>query len=100
MAEKVGIVLGRHPSKRFFKAPVGAVVVDAEKLSSVCPELTAAQMLEQFGCKEIILFACVFHNMCYSEHVETHFRRITVPVYQTIVGSGVNLPLKELKDYI
>lgn len=105
----VGIVVGSHPVAKHLKAPQGAAVVRVESMADFYHppgwrvEHVATHFLYELGCKEIILFACTFSDIrgnIEQKMVERIFRHFSVPVYQTLFGTPVKLPVLPITEFV
>lgn len=104
MVKETGVIIGAGKMARFYRPSQHRdELYVANYISKQQPELYLATVLVERGCKEIILFACLFDAVCGKLHarsLERAFRELPAPVYQTLIGTPVNLPVIGIKEFI
>ena len=103
MAEKTGVIIGTSPIARYYRPNHDRIHlhVPVDAPDELYPHVAAE--LISMGCDEIILFACTFSNTCdklQSKLIERCFRELPVPVYQTLYGTPIRLPVVSLQEFM
>lgn len=96
---QTGVVIGPHPLAKYYKPCQNRATLVAEEGG----EAEAARLLEAMGCTEIILFACPFKHVkddVSQFRIRHIFMEMETPVYQTLYGTPIRLPVVDIQEFM